>query len=957
MPRNAVLAFGRFALALLLGTSLIFLAKNAHDRARAGGTKAPMFETDVQPILQASCVRCHGDKRRGDLDLRTFSALMKGGESGPAVIAGKADKSLLYKKIHEGAMPADKKGMLKPDQIALIRRWIDAGAPSASGSGAAVVEVTQHDVEPILAMRCAVCHGLRKQEGGLDVRTKASLLKGGKSGPAIVLGKPAESLLLKKIHSGAMPPNKRLIEASVKPMTPTDIEFLTKWIKAGAPEVRIEPDVATTEPDPLVSDKDRQHWAFQAPKPVAVPKSPNAKRVRNPIDAFILAKLQAKGLDFAPEADALTLLRRATFDLTGLPPSPEEVEQYLKDCASDKSESAYERLIDRLLASPRYGERWGRYWLDLAGYSDSEGKRSADPIRPHAWRYRDYVIRAFNADKPYDRFLLEQLAGDELADYENAPVITQEIMDNLVATGFLRMTPDGTGSDVVNFTPERIEVISDEIQVFGASVLGLTLHCARCHSHKYDPIPQRDYYRLADIFKGAFDEHDWLSPAGVPGQAKKRPPRVLPFVSAEEKDRAKRDGERIQREIDALMKLKANSRMIDQQIKTLQATKLAVPGIRALWDRGEPSPTYIYRRGDYLQPTKLVGPGVPSVLTDGKTPFVVTPPWPGAKSTGRRLALAKWLTQPDHPLTARVMVNRIWKHHFGAGIVRSLDNFGNTGDRPSHPELLDWLAREFVQPSASRERREGTTPAGSSTPSPPTFLPHEGEGSKKPWSIKQMHRVMMLSSAYRQASTVTEKHEKLDPENRLLSRMPLKRMEAEAIYDTLLLVSGKLDETRFGVPDAVTVRADGLVTAVKADKGWRRSIYVRQRRTQIPTLLETFDLPQMNPNCIDRVDSTVAPQALFLRNNALVQELASAFGERVEKAAGTEPSKQVEEAYRIALNRPPSAEERQIGVQALAQLTEQWARETKGDQEAAARRALAAYCHTILNSAAFVYID
>jgi hypothetical protein len=789
-----------------------------------------------------------------------------------------------------------------------------------------------------MAMRCAVCHGLRKQEGGLDLRTKKSMLKGGKSGPAIVLGKPEASLLLKKVHAGEMPPNKRLIEVSVKPMTPTDIELLTAWIKAGAPEVRIAPDVAMTTPDPLVSDKDRQHWAFLPPKAVKLPKLANADRVRNPIDAFVLEKLRAKGLDFAPEADPLTLLRRATFDLTGLPPSPEEIDQYLKECASAKPQAAYQKLIDRLLASPRYGERWGRYWLDLAGYSDSEGKRSADPIRPYAWRYRDYVIRAFNSDKPYDRFLLEQIAGDDLADYENAPVITQEVMDNLVATGFLRMTPDGTGSDVVNFTPERIEVIADEMQVFGASVLGLTLHCARCHSHKYDPIPQRDYYRLLDVFKGAYDEHDWLSPAGVPGQAKARPPRVLPFVTPEEKDRARRDAERIQLEIDALGKLKAKSPMITQQIKTLEATKQAVPGIRALWDRGDPSPTYIYRRGDYLQPTKLVGPGVPSVLTDGKTPFVVTPPWPGAKSTGRRLALARWLIEPNHPLTARVMVNRIWKHHFGAGIVRSLDNFGTAGDRPSHPELLDWLAREFSSPR----------PFGGEGP---------GVRGHAAWSIKAMHRLMMTSATYRQASTVTPRHEKLDPDNRWLSRMPLKRMEAEALYDTLLLVAGRLDETRFGVPDAVNARADGLVTAAKTDKGWRRSIYVRQRRTQIPTLLETFDLPQMNPNCVERVDSTVATQALFLRNNALVQELAESFAERVEKAVGTQPSRQIEEVYRIALNRLPSAEERKTSVQALAQLTEQWVRETKGDPEAAARRALASYCHTILNSAAFVYID
>jgi hypothetical protein len=899
-----------------------FMPPSAIRAEEAKASRVPRFETDVQPILQASCVRCHGEKKKADLDLRTLAGVLKGGESGPAVVPGKAEDSRLFKMVHEGAMPADKKGRLTPEQVTVLRRWIEAGAPSVAGTGAEQSSITQHDIGPLMLLRCGVCHGLRRQEAGLDLRTRASMLKGGKSGPAIVLGKPEKSLVLMRIHSGEMPPNKRLLEVSVKPMSVDEIDQLTHWIKQGAPEVVIAADVATTVPDPLVTDRDRDFWAFRPPRPVAVPQPRG--HVRNPIDAFILHTLQEKGLGFAEEADRVTLLRRAAFDLTGLPPEPEEVDAFL----ADRDPQAYEKLIDRLLASPRYGERWGRYWLDLAGYADSEGKRSADPIRPHAWRYRDYVIRAFNADKPYDRFLLEQIAGDELADYENAPVISQEIMDNLVATGFLRMTPDGTGSDVVNFVPERIEVIADEIQVFGSAVLGLTLHCARCHSHKYDPIPQRDYYRLLDVFKGAYDEHDWLRPTSVPGQAKtQRPGRVLTHVTPQERQRWESDNARIKAEIEALKRQKATPQ-ITREIKALETTLAGEPSIRALWDRGDPSPTYIYRRGDYLQPTKLVGPGVPSVLTDGKTPFVVQPPWPGARQTGRRLALARWLTQPDHPLTARVMVNRVWKHHFGNGIVATLDNFGNTGARPTHPELLDWLAREFV---------------------------------RQKWSIKSLHRLMMTSTTYRQASVVTPRHGKTDPDNQLLSRMPLKRMEAEVIYDTLLMVSGRLDETRFGPPDPVDVRKDGLVTASKTDKGWRRSIYVRQRRTQIPTLLETFDLPQMNPNCVSRVDSTVASQALFLRNNALVHELAGSLGQRIHKAAGVHPSRQVDLVYRTVLSRPPTPEERMVGVQALAQLTEQWvqdlSRQGRPNHEEASQRALAGYCHTILNSGAFVYVD
>src|SRR5205085_1222204 len=444
-------------------------------------------------------------------------------------------------------------------------------------------------------------------------------------------------------------------------------------------------------------------------------------------------KLEEKGLTLSPEADRATLLRRAYLDLTGLPPEPAEVREFLADPAPD----AYERLVDRLLASPRYGERWGRYWLDLAGYADSEGKREQDLPRPHAWRYRDYVIRACNADRPYDRFLLEQLAGDELADHEKAPEITPEVYDNRVATGFLRMAPDATWANITGFVPDRLEVIADEIEVLGSAVMGLTLKCARCHSHKFDPIPQRDYYRLADVFKGAYDEYDWLKPDVRPGLGPVSQDvlggRHLPHVTTRERRAWQAHNARIQKEI-ALKSGRAGKD--SARIKGLRARLLPEPRVQALWDRGQPSPTYVYRRGDPLLPGRLVGPGVPSVLTDGKTPFKVEPPWPGAKKTGRRLAFARWLTRPDHPLTARVIVNRLWKHHFGNGIVRTLGNFGKAGTPPSHPELLDWLAVELM---------------------------------RRGWSLKEMHRLMMISSTYRQSSAVTPAHEKLDPDNVLLS--------------------------------------------------------------------------------------------------------------------------------------------------------------------------------------------
>ena len=910
--------------------------------------------------------------------------------------------------------------------MSAIRSWIEGGAASGTQSveTATAVKVTYQEILPVLLLRCTVCHGLRRQEGGLDLHSYAGILRGGNSGSVVVPGKPAESLILTKIRSGEMPPKKRMLEMGVKPITTGETEQIAAWIAQSAPEGQADLDVAKAEPDPLVSDKDRQFWAFQRPRPVKPPVVRHSQQVRNPIDAFILNQLEGKGMSFSPEADRSVLIRRAYFDLTGLPPEPEEVKEFL----ADRDPQAYEKLIDRLLASPRYGERWGRYWLDVAGYADSEGgKLSADHPRPVAFRYRDYVIRAFNDDKPYDRFLLEQIAGDELDDYQKAPVITQQLMDNLIATGFLRMGPDSTSEREVNFVEDRLDVIGDEMDILGAGVLGLTIKCAKCHSHKYDPIPQRDYYRMLAVFKGAYDEHDWLMPQHAGNGAKAMAARFLPYVTPgatpaqlmeEQQERETTNG-KLDREIEGLkadleqkaepIKKKLLNQKLEQfppslredlrtmlgtppesrdevqkylakrfeeelkiqpqelknsdhgyrqeaerterQIKLIEYKKLPEPKIQALWDRGVPSPTRILRRGEPDNFGRCVGPEVPEALTNGKAVFEVSPPWPGAAKTGRRLAFARWLVRPDNPLTSRVMVNRIWKHHFGAGIVKTLGNFGNAGARPSHPELLDWLATEFV--------RQG-------------------------WSIKSMHRLMMTSSTYRQSSAVTPLLEKQDPENILLSRMPMKRMEAEVLNDTLLLISKRLDETRYGPPQPVEVRDDGLVTPIETPKGWRRSIYVTQRRTQLPTLLENFDMPAMSPNCLERNVSIVAPQALNLLNNAMIQKLAQSLAERVRKEAGDDPQRQVEQVYWIAYGRSATEEEKRLCLEALNRVAEPESRSSSSramdDRKVAASVAsssskktelvldhkkneprdlvsLTNLCHTIMNSAAFLYID
>jgi len=978
------------------------------------------FEADVLPIFKSNCIRCHGSEvKMKDLDLGSYRAIIKGSESGPVIVPGRVEESRLYKMVKDGVMPAGG-SRLAEAQIGMIRSWIEGGAPSSqSDARALAAKVSYQDVLPILLLRCTVCHGLRRQEGGLDLHTLAGLLKGGNSGPVVVPGKPDESLMLTRIRSGEMPPKKRMLEMGVKPITASETEHLAQWIAQSLPEGKELPDVAGAGPDPLVSEKDRQFWAFLPPREVTVPVVRDSQKVRNPIDAFILSKLEERGLTFSPEADRAVLLRRAYFDLTGLPPEPKEVQRFLADLDSQ----AYEKVIDRLLDSPRYGERWGRHWLDVAGYADSEGgKLSADHLRAVAFRYRDYVIRAFNDDKPYDRFLLEQIAGDELEDYQKAPIITQQLMDNLIATGFLRMGPDSTSEREVNFVDDRLDVIGDEMDILGSGVLGLTVKCAKCHSHKYDPIPQRDYYRLLDIFKGAYDEHDWLMPQHAGNGNKVMAARFLPYVTPgatpaqvmeEQQERETYNG-KLDRDIEALKseldqkaeplktqlldqklnqfppslredlramlamppesrdevqkylakrfegELKISPRELknadpvyrqeaertERQIKLIEYRKLPEFKIRALWDRGVPSPTRILRRGEPDKFGDLVGPEVPAALTDGKAPMEVTPPWPGATKTGRRLAFARWLVRPENPLTSRVMVNRIWKHHFGNGIVKTLGNFGNAGARPTHPDLLDWMATEFV--------RQG-------------------------WSIKSMHRMMMTSSTYRQSSAVTPSIEKDDPENILLSRMPLKRMEAEVLNDTLLLISGRLDETRYGVPQPVEVRDDGLVTPIETPKGWRRSIYVTQRRSELPTLLENFDMPAMSPNCLERNVSIVAPQALNLLNNAMIQKLVRSLAERVRQEAGDDPRRQVERLHWIvygrliteeekklcleALNRlaqsasPPSHSDRQVATSAASRALNMTDPAKRGSDEGRDFAALTKLCQTLVNSAAFLYID
>lgn len=928
----------------------------------------PMFETSVQSVLSDKCGKCHSETvRKGDLDLSGMVGIRRGGESGDPLLGETIDESRLWEVIVGGEMPPEDEPPLSDDERRRIHDWITAGAHSSVTTDEGTKKIDQHDVLPILLLRCNACHGPRIRQAGVDLRSREKMVAGGKHGPAMIPGNADASPMIQRIESDACPPSESLLKFFVRRPPKSEVEILRQWIDAGAPESELSPDIVSNRPDLLVTEDDRQHWAFQPPRKLTRFDS---------IDGFIADRLRAEGLEFSAEADRDTLIRRVYLDLIGLPPNVREYRSW-RDSADP---NWYAQMVDELLASNQYGERWGRYWLDLAGYADSEGGISADPIRNVAWKYRDYVIDAFNQDKPYDRFLMEQLAGDELIDHARAKVITAEMVGNLIATGFLRMGIDETGSRTMNFVPERLKVISDAISVVSGGLMGLTMECARCHSHKYDPIPHRDYYRLKAVFQGALDEHDWDSfktrtlkvataehqrqagQVNPPLQAEvKRLESRHKKLTAELQFQLLRDHYPGQSEDDnkatvAALKTADNNRTLKQKVLVEQLVKAElhpdaqqsdevlamrqslseiermidhtrrtmVPSlsIRALWDLGRPSPTYILRRGEHDKPGDPVGPGVPSVLTDGRSPFVARPPFPkGTPKTGRRLAFARWLTDGNHPLTSRVMVNRIWYHHFGSGLVKDLENFGVKGARPTHPELLDWLAIEFVQ---------------------------------RGWSIKEMHRQIMNSRTYRQSSRVTPEKYQVDPQNRLLSRMNLRRLDAEALRDSLLFVAEKLDTTPGGLPDTVSVDRDGLVSINPTNGGGlRRSVYQQFRRTEIPTMMDTFDYPQMGPNCLTRNVSTVSPQALMLMNNGRVRELAAAFANRVASTVDSHGSQRYEDwiimIYEVALCRSPSPQERTLGIATLHQLQSDW----QGDD----RQALETYCHTILNSASFLFVD
>jgi hypothetical protein len=733
--------------------------------------------------------------------------------------------------------------------------------------------------------------------------------------------------------------------------------------------------VGHASPEISFTAQERSHWALQKVVRPAVPDI-RSDWVRNPIDAFVLSRLKSHQINPGEPADKVTWLRRATLDLLGLPPIPEDVDAFL----ADDSPAAFAKVVDRLVASPHYGERWARHWLDLARYAESEGFK-ADETRPNAWRYRDYVIKAFNDDKPYDRFLQEQLAGDEL--WPDDP-------EARLATAFNRHYPDE--SNARNLMQRRQEILNDITDTVGSVFVGLTYSCARCHDHKFDPIRQVDYYRLQAFFANtaaadqialAPDEmvQDYETKLAV-WEEKTRDVREQIAAIEEPKRRQMIDEfvEKYPEEIQAALARPASERSpfeaqmaakaklyIDPASHQYIGSAKAVAGLlkgdaRKRWeelnkelqtyaslhpgklpigtginDLGAQAPkTFLLRRGNWDAPQREVEPGFLSIL-DPEAARIE--PLPSRCSTGRRAALAKILTDPRNPLTARVMVNRIWHYHFGRGIVGTPSDFGTKGDRPTHPELLDWLASEFISSG---------------------------------WSVKAMHRLIMTSSTYRQSTLHRAAAASIDPENKLLWHFPRQRLEAETIRDCALAVAGRLN-TEMGGPSVFPELPPGLETR----GGWnlskemperdRRSIYVFVRRNTRYPMFETFDMPDTHESCARRNITTSPLQALTLMNSSLMLDWAQSFAGRVLARAGVDLDQQIEFACRVAYARKPAHEERSL-LREFMERQEIILRERSGAGEKLAlpaplpeqidpvrAAALVDLCHTLMNSNEFVY--
>jgi hypothetical protein len=852
--------------------------------------------------------------------------------------------------------------------------WVFTALAVVAGDGAPPPSF-EKDILPLLEQKCHDCHGGDVKEGRLDLRTLSAILRGGESGPALVRGAPQTSLLVEKVLAGEMPPGKEKLTAA-------ELAMIQQWVKAGLPAE----EQAGPQPESLFTEEEQSHWAFRPLVSPPIPAIQDARQDWTPIDRFLLARLQEKELSFAPPADRQTLLRRVAFDLTGLPPMVEELADFENDSRAD----AYEHAVERLMDSPQFGVRWGRHWLDIVGYTDTVTfDEDFGPVRGFAegkWRYRDYVIDSFNQDLPYDQFIHEQLAGDEIVEWRNAAEYSPEVINKLVATGFLRTPEDLTVDDPRPFV--IWSTVHETVEHIGASFLGLSLHCARCHSHKFEPIPQRDYYSLMALFTPALNPQAW----------KNGRERLLPDVAApiqkhnSEIDRAVAEAQQqiamirrgwevklrdeklkvvpepIRLDVRAALDLPADKRdavqkyladklgplvkveppaidaalteaerdsvnQLNARITELNGKKRSHGWIHAVYDVGPPPATHVFRRGEFEAPGREVPPGFLRVLSGPDTEKLLETTRPD--TSGRRTALARWITHAESPasgLAARVMVNRIWQHLFGQGLAATSENVGMSGSAPTHPELLEWLAADF--------RANG-------------------------WRIKRVIRQIVLSAAYRQSSVADQAvvHQEqppteIDPANAMLWHVRLRRLDAESIRDAIAAQCARLDLSLNGPPiqldyDLKSGRVSDKDLADNA--AYRRGVYLENRRVYNPTFLSTFDRPIVARGTCRREQSATAPQALSMINEPFVVINAQRCADRIRSKVHSSPEEQIQEAYRLILGRAPDGDEKRWCGQLLAEQAVLYEQAGHSADEAA-RRGLASLCQTLWGTNDFLYL-
>lgn len=803
----------------------------------------------------------------------------------------------------------------------------------------------EKEVWPLLQAKCMKCHGESKPKGGLRLDSREAVLRGGDSGPAVVLGKPAQSLFLKVVDYGGdiqMPPSGKLADG--------EVALLRKWIESDIPWKKgIGADAsksAVVEHKPKrIEAKD--YWAYQTVKRPAVPAVKENGWVRNPVDAFVLKSLENKGIRPAPVSDKISFIRRISYDLTGLPPTPAEIDSFVQD----QTPQAYEKLVDRLLESPHYGEKWGRHWLDLVRFAETNGYER-DGIKPFAWRYRDYVIRSFNQNKPFDRFIKEQIAGDELPGDD---------ADKIIATGYHRLGlwDDEPADPLQARFDEFDDLVATTCQVF----LGMTMNCARCHDHKIDPITQKDYYGFlaffADIPRFSNDRNPFSSNcltditpkekrkvyeaevearkkkiAELEAQAHKIEDDGIARMGVEDRDAAAANDRPavVSRQLAKFLKPEENKKYQDlkKEIRKLQAQKAPESQELALSVNHcipKPGPVHLLVRGNPHSPGEKVEPTFPSPVSQEKPILPALPE--GTKFSGRRTVLANWIASSSNRLTARVFVNRLWQHHFGRGIVASSNDFGQFGDKPTHPELLDWLASEFVDNG---------------------------------WDIKAMHRKIVLSAAYRQSARPSPETlataEKVDPANTLLWKFPMRRLSAEEVRDSMLQVSGNLDLQMGGPGIYPPIPPEVLAGQSVPGQGWptsppkesnRRSIYVHVKRSLQLPILSQHDQADTDSSCPVRYTTVVPTQALGLLNSQFVQEQAAILAKRLEKEAPSSLEDKVILACRLTTGRQPNEAQLKGDLKLIQDLIK--------DHQMTQEVALRQFCLFIINTNEFFFLD